>query len=195
MSQADERAEIMRAAWKVLDRSGFEGFKVQLVAAEAGISARSFYRHFPGKDSLLLALLRDEMARAAARLRAAGAKADTPADRVAIWIRNIITAAEDPRRVARARLFSSLPQVMREFPVEVDEGTARLMEPLREAIADGCADGTFTSRNPARDAEMIYRLAGNVMTDALAERPERDVEEIVSATTDFALRALNFPHH
>jgi AcrR family transcriptional regulator len=194
MSQADERAEIIRAAWKVLDRAGFEGFKVQLVTREAGMSARSFYRHFAGKDALLLALLRDEMARAAARLRAAGAKADTPADRVALWIRNIITAADDPRRAARARLFSSLPQVMREYPVEVDEGTALLMEPLRDAIADGTAEGLFNSVDPERDAEMIYRLAGSVMSYALAERPERDVDEIVSSTTGFALRALTSPN-
>jgi AcrR family transcriptional regulator len=194
MNRSDERAEIIRAAWTVLDRAGFDGFKVQLVTREAGISARSFYGHFAGKDALLLALLRDEMARAAARLRTAVAKADTPADRVALWIRSIITAADDPRRVARARLFSSLPQVMREFPTEVDEGTALLIEPLRDAIAGGTAAGVFTSLDPERDAEMIYRLAGSVMTYALAERPERDVDEIVSSTAGFALRALTSPN-
>jgi hypothetical protein len=40
---------------------------------------------------------------------------------------------------------------------------------------------------------MIYRLTGSVMTDALAQRPDRDVDEIVLATIDFALRALTFP--
>jgi AcrR family transcriptional regulator len=73
---------------------------------------------FRGKDALLLELLRDEMARAAARLRAATAKAETPQDQVANWIRGIIKAADDSRRVARARLLRSLPALMREFPVE-----------------------------------------------------------------------------
>jgi AcrR family transcriptional regulator len=36
------------------------GFTVQQVAARAGMSAKTFYRSFPGRDSLLLALFEDD---------------------------------------------------------------------------------------------------------------------------------------
>jgi AcrR family transcriptional regulator len=187
---SDERSQIVRAAWTVLERSGFEGFKVQLVMREAGVSARSFYRHFADKDALLLALLRDEMARAASHLRAAVAAADDPVAKVEAWIRGVIGAAADPRRVPRARLFSSQQPVMRRFPSEVDEGVGLLTEPLEAAIEDGRATGAFPWAEPARDAALIYSLAGGSMTDSLAERPDRPFDEVVSATIDFALRAL-----
>ena len=187
---SDERSQIVRAAWTVLERSGLEGFKVQLVMREAGISARSFYRHFTDKDALLLALLRDEMARAASHLRAAVAAADDPLAKVEAWIRGIIGAAADPRRVDRARLFSSQQAVMRRFPVEVDEGVRLLTEPLQSAVEEGRAMGVFPWAEAPRDAALIYRLAGGSMTDSLADPPGRAFGDIVSTTIGFALRAL-----
>jgi len=187
---ADERARLVGAAWTVLQRSGFEGFKVQLVIREAGLSARAFYRHFADKDELLLALLRDEMARAGARLTTAVSGVDDPLERVETWIRRIISAADDPRRVARARLFSTQQAVMRRYPREVEESVGLLVAPLREAIAAGLAGGVFPWAEPGRDARLIYALAGTAMTTALAEHPGRRVDEIVAETIGFALRAL-----
>jgi AcrR family transcriptional regulator len=65
-SDGDERARLLDAAWDVAGRSGFEGVEVQLVVRRAGVAARTFYRSSPDEDELLLALLRDEVARAAA---------------------------------------------------------------------------------------------------------------------------------
>jgi len=64
----------------LLERSGFEGFKVQLVLREAGVSARAFYRHFGDKDELMLALLQEEMARAGAHIRAQMLEIDDPVE-------------------------------------------------------------------------------------------------------------------
>ena len=130
------------------------------------------------------------MARAAARLRAAVLQADSPIERVEAWIRGVISAADDPRRVARARLFSTQQAVLRRFAVELDASVQLLLEPLRDAIAWGAATGAFPWADPARDAELIYALAGREMTTALDDRPDRRVAGIVSETTAFALRAL-----
>ena len=189
----DDRARMIGAAWTVLDRSGFEGFKVQLVLREADVSARVFYREFADKDELFLALLRDEMARAAPRLRAAVARVEQPTDKVATWIQSIIGAAGDPRRVARARLFSSLPTIMRRFPREVEEGTALLREPLRDAIADGRDAGVFPWADPEVDARLVYQLAGSALTSSLSDEPQRSLDAVVPETITFVLRALGVP--
>ena len=119
---SDERARLVGAAWVVLERAGYEGFKVQLLLRETGLSARTFYRHFEDKDELLLALMADEYARAATRIRAALARADGPDAKVAAWIDEIVQAAGDPKRSARARLFTSQPAVLRRYPDELSSG-------------------------------------------------------------------------
>jgi AcrR family transcriptional regulator len=186
----DERAVILGSAWAVLERSGFEGLKVQLVARGAGVSARTFYRHFADKDALLIALLQDEMARAAAHLRAVVGEVDDPPAKVRAWIEHVIGAAADEKRVHRARLFSAQQPVMRQFPSEVVAGTELLVQPLRDAIQLGADSGLFPWARPADDAALVYALTGNELSEALGHRTSRSVDEIVEETTAFVLRAL-----
>ncbi len=186
----DDLRLVIEAAWRVLERTNFEGFKVERVLHEADISARTFYRHFADKDELLLALLRDEMSRAGRRLRATVAEASDPVAKVSVWIRAVIGAAGDPRRVARARLFSSQQGLFRRFPSELQEGTQLLMSPLRDALALGVISGDFPWCAPDRDAPLIYALVGGEMTQALAESPGVDIESAIDNTIAFVLRAL-----
>ncbi len=189
-ANSDDRTAIIGAAWIVLERAGFEGFKVQLVLRETGLSARTFYQHFTDKDELLLALMEDEYSRSAARLRRVVGEADGPPDQVAAWIAELVAAAEDPRRIPRARLFSSQQPVMRRFPEAVADASRLLLEPLERAIRDGVAMGVFSSTEPERDAEIILRLTGATMNDALIEWTDRSVAELVASSVDFAMRAL-----
>ena len=191
---SDDRTAIIGAAWIVLERAGFEGFKVQLVLRETGLSARSFYQHFTDKDELLLTLLEAEYARSAARLRRVVREADGPPDQVAAWVAELIAAAEDPRRVPRARLFSSQQAVMRRFPDAVARASRLLLEPLEGAIRDGVEMGVFSTAEPERDAEVILRLTGATMNDALIDWTDRSVAELVASSVDFALRALGQPN-
>lgn len=188
---ADERAALMRAAWTVLERSGFEGLKVQLVLREADVSAREFYRHFTDKDALLIALIQDEMARAGAQLGDAVASAEEPAEQVAAWIARVIDAAGDPRRVDRARLFSTQQSVMRNFPDEVRRGTEHLVAPLRAAIERGVDTGAFPLvADAARDASLVYALTGNELSEALTEASDTPLNDRIAATIGFVLRAF-----
>ncbi len=189
----DDLRLVIEAAWRVLERTNFEGFKVERVLHEADISARTFYRHFADKDELLLALLRDEMSRAGGRLRVTVAEVDDPVAKVSVWIRAVIGAAGDPRRVARARLFSSQQGLFWRFAAELHEGTQLLMSPLRDALALGVISGEFPWCYPDRDAPLIYALVGGEMTHALAESPGADVETAIENTIAFVLRSLGIP--
>jgi AcrR family transcriptional regulator len=184
---------IIGAAWTVLERAGFEGFKVQLVLRETGLSARSFYQHFKDKDGLLLALMEDEYARSAVRLRRAVRDAVEPADKVVAWVSELVSAAEDPRRVARTRLFSSQQPVMRRYPQAVANGSRLLLEPLEQAIRQGVETGAFPNAEPERDAEVILRLAGATQSDALIDWAGQSVAELIASSSGFALRALGLP--
>ncbi|MDO8361670.1 MAG: TetR/AcrR family transcriptional regulator [Actinomycetota bacterium] len=193
MSMDADAQQLLAAAWRVLERSNFETCKVERVMKEAGVSARTFYRYFADKDELLLALMRDEMARSSRYLSAAVAMGNTSADKVRAWITAVIGAADDPRRSARARLFSSQQPMTRKYPMELAEGTAMLTAPLRTALEAGAATGEFPWVDTERDTELIYSLTGGEMTEALSQVPTPSVPERIEATVDFVLRSLGVP--
>src|SRR3954470_19453848 len=51
------REEVMRQAWLLFSAQGFEATTVDQIAAAAGMSRRTFFRYFSGKDELVLARL------------------------------------------------------------------------------------------------------------------------------------------
>ncbi len=187
-NRPDERARLIGAAWTVLERSGYEGFKVQLLLRETGLSARTFYRHFSDKDELFLALMADEYARVGRLVGAQIAHATAPDERVAAWVRAIVLAAGDPRRAARARLFTSQPAVLLRFPEQLSRAAQAVLDPLVQAITAGHDAGLFPLADPARDPALIHDLAGAAMSTALAH--PSDVETIADSVADFVLRAL-----
>ena len=50
----DLRSRVMDAVVVCVDRSGLQGFSIEEVALEAGVSRASIYRHFPGGRSQLI---------------------------------------------------------------------------------------------------------------------------------------------
>jgi TetR/AcrR family transcriptional regulator len=189
---SEERARLIRAAWTVVRRSGFEGIKVQLVLKEAGLSARTFYRHFSDKDSLLIALVEDEYGAASRRLRQAVADApDEPAAQVAAWIREMLLAADDPARAPRTRLFSSYHLLMGRFPGLLVRSTQMILDPLESSIRRGQEKGVFGGNDAHQDAQQVGRLAAGALTEHLAGASDSaGIEALMDSTVRFALRAL-----
>ena len=54
---------ILEAAAQILEAQGFDGFNTNAVAERAGVSIGSLYQYFPGKDALVIALMRREKER------------------------------------------------------------------------------------------------------------------------------------
>lgn len=73
---------LVDAARDLAAESGSSAFTVADVATRAGVSLRSFYRHFSGKDDLLLALFEEESRVGAALLADAIGEAGDPLERL-----------------------------------------------------------------------------------------------------------------
>ncbi|MFC7449998.1 TetR/AcrR family transcriptional regulator [Rhodococcus daqingensis] len=56
---AEKRAAILRAARKVFGRDGYARASIDAIAAEAGVSTRTLYNHFGGKESLFTETVTD----------------------------------------------------------------------------------------------------------------------------------------
>ncbi|MCV7441166.1 TetR family transcriptional regulator [Mycobacterium paraense] len=56
--RAQIRAEIRRAAFRLFIERGYDAVTTEEIASAAGVSARTFFRHVPTKEDLLLAPVR-----------------------------------------------------------------------------------------------------------------------------------------
>ena len=166
---AAERKQLLTAAMEVLQRSGWWGFKVESVLRQAGLSTRSFYRHFEKKNDLLLALLEHEVGGAAINLRRVTAAADTPSDKVRAYVAAIIDLAYSADLMKPSALFAShWRELLPEYPQAIDRSTRWMLAPLVEAITEGHANGEFLTEDPTADGWAIFYLVSAITADQAA---------------------------
>lgn len=126
---------IMDAGIRLMERNSDAELSVVDILAETGLSARSFYRHFDSKESLLVALARRE-AEMARSMERAIASAAGPAAAVDAWLARLLDTFFEPRRAARSALFTT-PAASGAYPMTEELAEIRwvLSRPLAEVAA------------------------------------------------------------
>ena len=184
------RERLVDAAWDVLERTGFEGFKVASVIRAAGVSTKTFYRYFDSKNDLFVELLRDEARRGSARIERLVGDVEGPAERVRAWIDATMSAAARPELRARAQLFSGLCQRRLDHPEVYAEIRGQLIAPLVAAIEDGVRLAELASPDAVADAARIHDMCRSALADIVTGDGRDDVGDIIAGIQDFAMRAL-----
>jgi AcrR family transcriptional regulator len=184
------REQLVDAAWQVLARTGFEGFKVSSVIRATGVSTRTFYRCFSSKDDLFVELLVDETRRAAERIGRIVAGEPDPGSRVAAWVAAIMSAASTTELLPRARMFTNLADQIDGRPEVFAMIRTMMLPPLIDAIEQGCAAGTMQSPDTSADARMINSLCRAAISDIVRGRCDEDAATVISQVQSLALRAL-----
>jgi AcrR family transcriptional regulator len=191
---ADELRLLFDATLRVMERNGYADASVAGILAEAGLSTRSFYRHFLSKDQLLCALYRAEAERVAERIRAKVGAAPDPLAALDSWIEEIISLGFDRGKAARVAVMSS-PGALRAdgFSDEIRHAAALLTGPLEALLAAGKRDGTYPLADPAADALHIR----SVTWAAAGLNPLREVSgsraQAIASVRSFCWRALGVP--
>jgi AcrR family transcriptional regulator len=172
---ADEVRRLIDAGYTVMRRSGTLDPRVSDIVGEAGLSNQAFYRHFSGKDELLVAILDDGRQQLVAYLEHRMAGATTGEGRVRAWVEGVMEQARNPGAADNTRPFAiNSARLADRFPEEVARSRELLVHPLRGAVADVGGD-------PQRDADAVYHLVLGCMNDALVarRRPSKaDVEHL-----------------
>ncbi|HEX4493346.1 MAG TPA: TetR/AcrR family transcriptional regulator [Acidimicrobiia bacterium] len=180
---AGEVRRLLDATYAVMARSGDIDPRVGDIVKEAGLSNQAFYRHFAGKDALLVAVLDEGQRRLVATLERRMQKVEPGAPRVRAWIEGVLEQARNKDAAENTRPFAINAVRLRDrFPTETAASFDRLLAPLRAAVVDAGGDAE-------RDTEAVRELAMGTMHRFLVERrpPTRaDVEHVVQ----FALAGI-----
>jgi len=156
---ADEVQALLDAAFTVLGRDGLDGLTVAEVLATAGLSTRAFYRHFPSKDALVLAVFASESERVTDRRRADLDRIADPVVALDAWIDAVLALAYEPRRARRTRVLQAAGARLRaEFPEDFRAIVDDELAPLRAILERGAAAGVFPDTTPAADAATIHAV-------------------------------------
>jgi AcrR family transcriptional regulator len=188
---ADERADIIDAAYACLSSPHPGPVSVAAILDAAGLSTRAFYRHFASKDELFLAMLKRDSDAVARRLsRLAVETPGGPVAQLTAWVDYLLGLAYHPRRRAHAVVLGSDEvRVAKGY----DEASAELRADRERILADvlrrGRDDGSFPLAEPERDAAAIHAIVDRAFAaPLLGVGPDR--ERLVGYVVDFALRAL-----
>jgi AcrR family transcriptional regulator len=179
---ADERAQPMAAAGRVLERSGWWGFKVESVLKEAQLSTRSFYRHFQGKDDLVAGLLEETLLNIADSVTGYVDQAQSPPDQVRAYVDSLINWAFDPDFEKPAVMYAgNWRELVTVYPELMTRCVEAFTAPLVSALQQGVKDGTLTSSVPITEAKAVFVLISGAMFDIPRgeANPRKEIEDLV----------------
>lgn len=169
-----ERIErLLDAARDLANETSSAAFTVTQVAGTAGLSLKSFYRCFAGKDDLLIALIEEDTRIGATLVAEALEPYSTPIERARTYVRTLFEMLTIPGALGYAgvlvrehrRLSEARPDTMR-------AALAPLIRLLEQQIADATAASECASKDPARDAETIFALVLEGIFDVALGRAE-----------------------
>lgn len=159
MGEPTTRQRLIAAAFTVVARDGLDRASVKSIAAEAGVNPGLTHYHFPTKDALLEAALRDALAGYLERLR---------------W-RRLNTPRADQLRAFFADAWESVTREADFFRVRLSFAT--------KALSDPALASTLKDLNAAAIAEAALTLAAAAGREAPTVR-DTEVASMLKATFD-----------
>jgi AcrR family transcriptional regulator len=162
-----ERMErCIAAARELANETSSASFTVAQVAARAEVSLKAFYRCFPGKDELLLALLEDESNTGARVLAERVENRDDAVASLHACVTELFALLSVPGALGYAGvLVREHRRLSEHYPLELRVALAPLVELVSVHIA--AATSTTDAR---RDAETMFRILLQGIDDVIVGR-------------------------
>jgi len=182
---ADYRDEVRRLLDAALEIMGKHGTtaraRVADIVTAAGVSNDTFYRHFPSKDSLVVALLEDGTDRLASYISHQMGKEVTPERKVQRWVEGVLSQTREEVAATTLAVLWNGSSV----GIGGTAGRHNASVPLAALLHDPFTE--LGSTTPELDASLVAHATLGKMADYLwaRKRPARDeIQRIV----EFCLR-------
>lgn len=153
-------AEALLAAAHRLVLERGENFTTQDLIKEADVALQTFYRHFGGKDQLLVAVVGDLIRAHCEQLAKQAEALGDPVERLRFYVTSTLRALEDtPEGRGGAQFMTSQHwKLQQTHPKELAEATAPFAHLIQRELESGTKAKVFDSQDPERDAWIINKL-------------------------------------
>lgn len=152
---------LLAAAHRLVLEKG-EDFTTQDLVKEADVALQTFYRHFGGKDQLLIAVIADLIQGHCDSLTERAEGMADPVERLHFYLHETLATLATPG-AAGARFMTSqhwrLHQLM---PHELGEANQPFADLVEAELVAGREAGVLDPRDPERDAWLITKLVISV---------------------------------
>ncbi len=146
---------IVQAALALSHEAETTSFTVQEAIDRADVSLQTFYRHFPSKDDLMLAVIEEEVAAGADGYRKKALRLDDPAARVEAVVKGPFARSERPSYATIPREHLRLLDTRASDVWAADAPYRDLLSEMIHAAQDA---GQFSGVDADEEAEMIAVL-------------------------------------
>lgn len=179
---------LVDAARALAAESGSSTFPVADVAARAGVSLRSFYRHFSGRDDLLLALFEEEARLGAKLLAEALGESGGPLERLRRYVVGlfgyVVTGSGYASLLVREHL-----QLGERRADEMRVALAPLVDMLDVELAAAAAAGDIRPVD-RHDAIIVFSLILSHVHAAILFAPDEDAATAAARLWEFCRAGL-----
>ncbi|MSO79031.1 MAG: TetR/AcrR family transcriptional regulator [Acidimicrobiia bacterium] len=172
---------IVDAARRLLITNG-DKFTTQELVKEAGVALQTFYRHFGGKDQLLLAVVEEIIAEACTELEAAAAGIDDPIERLHCYVTTALSGVLADDMSAPQFMTAEHWRLHQLFPDEMARANQPFADLVERELCEAAAKGLLHPTDPQHDAWFVMKLVMAVFHHyafAAGPAPKADIGEQV----------------
>jgi AcrR family transcriptional regulator len=134
LAYAGEAQRLIRACRELIAETGSTDPPVSAILERAGLASRAFYRLFPSKDDLLVAVLLEGVLATVALTEKRQEGLRDPGARIEAWTRAMVERITGVPPTGRSSLLLQAYRWEAMFPPQIDAMRERLLAPLAEAI-------------------------------------------------------------
>ena len=180
---------IIDAARRLMERKG--EFTTQELAKEAGVVLQTFYRHFAGKDQLLLAVIEDAITEQANRLEALTADIADPVARLRLYVTSSLHSLSNPDFLVGVCVITAEHWRLHQlFPDDMEKAVRPFLDLVHRTLLEAQAAGQAAPIDAERDAWLMVDLVRSVFHTYAFASLDRPLEEITEHVWAFCLRGI-----
>ena len=143
--------EIIEAAGEILTESGLAGLTTKNLAAKMGFAESALYRHFKGKEEIIVTMLQYLAADMDKRLTACVEKLDDPVEKLKAVFNNQFAYFEKHPHFLVAVFSEGLLEESKKINAAIMQIMATKRKHLLPVIKQGQLEGVFETSAPAED--------------------------------------------
>lgn len=189
---AQQVRQILGAARVLIGERGDE-FTTQDLAAQAGVALQTFYRYFPSKDELLLAVIGDAMNAACEQWVVKAAAMPDPLEKLRYYLMSTLERLDGGNQnAAMSRFVVSVRwRLHRQFPNELAEVEQPFVDLLRAAVTAAVDAGQLKPLDPDWDSWFLGELMRSVYHYyAFVDHADTELELVKQRLWQFSFAAL-----